>query len=106
LREALGYDETQLIMTFQSRFGPKKWLQPYTDKTLIELAQRGIKHVAVITPAFASDCVETLEEIAIAAGESFYEHNGESLTLIPCLNDSEESIDVLESLTRKVVSGW
>ena len=69
LREKLGMDEDKLPLTFQSRFGPTKWLEPYTDKTVIEMAEQGVKKIAVVTPGFISDCVETLEEIGIALEE-------------------------------------
>ncbi len=76
------------MVTFQSRFGPEEWLQPYTDKTVEKLAQEGVKRIAVINPGFVSDCLETLEEIAGEAGESFHHNGGEKFTHIPCLNDS------------------
>ncbi len=106
LREALGWPKEKLIMTFQSRFGSAEWLQPYTDPTIAELAQKGVKRLAVITPGFASDCVETLEEIAMEAGETFHENGGEKYALIPCLNDSEEGMALIETIVRRELSGW
>ena len=106
LREALGMTEQQLRITFQSRFGPREWLQPYTDKTVEALAQEGVKRIAVITPGFAADCVETLEEIDIGVRESFLEHGGEQFTMVPCLNESEAHIEMLEALAKQVLSGW
>ncbi len=90
-----------IITTFQSRFGPDKWLQPYTDKTLEELPQKGKNNILVICPGFASDCVETLEEIAIEGKESFIEHGGKKFAMIPCLNDDKEHIDLFQSLVEK-----
>ena len=106
LREALGWEKERLITTFQSRFGPEEWLQPYTDVTLAELPKQGIKRVAVITPGFASDCLETLEEIAVRGGETFHEAGGEKYAHIPCLNDSPEGMRVIETLVRRELMGW
>ncbi len=106
LREKLAVDESYLQMTFQSRFGPKKWLEPATNHTLIDLAQKGIKHVAVITPGFAVDCLETLEEMGIQNRELFLQNGGERYDLIPCLNDSENGIGLLAELVRQELGGW
>lgn len=106
LREALGMDETKLIHTFQSRFGKAEWLQPYTDKTIERLGDEGIKRLAVVTPGFASDCVETLEEIAMQGKESFVEHGGKDYALLPCLNDSAEGMQFLASHVRRELQGW
>ena len=84
--------------TFQSRFGPQEWLTPYTDKTLEALPKKGIRNLLVICPGFASDCVETLEEINIQGRESFIENGGKNFDLIPCLNDNEDHIILLEKL--------
>ena len=92
--------------TFQSRFGPEEWLQPYTDKTVEKLAREGIKRIAVINPGFVSDCLETLEEIAGEAGEIFHENGGEHFTHIPCLNDTPDGIKVLETVVRRELQGW
>lgn len=105
LRERLGMSKEQLIVTFQSRFGPEEWIKPYTDKTIQSLAESGVKKIAVITPGFVSDCLETLEEIAVENREYFMEHGGEEYTFIPCLNDSEAGIKVLESVLLKEMSG-
>ena len=86
--------------TFQSRFGPQQWLTPYTDKTLESLPKNGKKKILVLCPGFSSDCVETLEEIAIQGKESFLNNGGENFDIIPCLNDSEDHIDLLEKLTK------
>ena len=84
--------------TFQSRFGPQEWLQPYTDKTFEQLPSEGIKNILVICPGFASDCVETLEEILIQGKESFLNSGGKNFDLIPCLNDNNDHIDLFEKL--------
>lgn len=106
LREKLGMDKDYLITTFQSRFGPEEWLQPYTDKTIEELAQKGHKDIAVFNPGFSADCLETLEEIAGEGEEIFHEHGGENFTHIPCLNDSEGGMKVIETLIRRELGGW
>ena len=95
------FDKIKIQTTFQSRFGPQEWLTPYTDKTLEELPEKGIKNLLVICPGFASDCVETLEEINIQGRESFLEKGGENFDLIPCLNDNSDHIRLLEKLVRK-----
>ena len=95
------FKEIDIKTTFQSRFGPQKWLTPYTDKTLEELPNKGIKNLLVICPGFASDCVETLEEINIQGRETFIANGGKNFDLIPCLNDNNEHIDLLEHIIRK-----
>lgn len=106
LRNRLGWSEDKLKLTFQSRFGKEEWLQPYTDKTIEELAKQGVKNIAVVCPGFSADCVETLEEIALEAGEIFKENGGENFTLIPCLNDSQDSVRVLSGLIKNELRGW
>ena len=91
----------KIITTFQSRFGPEEWLQPYTDKTLEKLPKEGIKKVLVISPGFASDCVETLEEISIQGRNSFEKAGGEKFEFIPCLNDNDDHIALLKNLIEK-----
>jgi ferrochelatase len=90
-------------LTFQSRFGPQEWLTPYTDKTLESLPENGIKNLLVICPGFASDCVETLEEIDIQGREIFLNSGGKNFDLIPCLNDSSDHIDLFEKLVKKYI---
>ena len=97
------YSLIDIQTTFQSRFGPQEWLTPYTDKTLEELPSKGIKNLLVICPGFASDCVETLEEINIQGRESFLTKGGKNFDLIPCLNDSTDHIDLFEDLIRKYI---
>lgn len=106
LAERLGWPRQKLMVTFQSRFGPEEWLQPYTDKTVEALAKKGVKSIAVMNPGFVSDCLETLEEIAGEAGEIFRENGGENFAHIPCLNDSPEGMAVIEHLVRRELSGW
>ncbi|MEM6461734.1 MAG: ferrochelatase [Pseudomonadota bacterium] len=106
VREYLGWDEKKLMTTFQSRFGPEDWLQPYTDETIEQLAKDGVKRLAVINPGFVSDCLETLEEIAVEAGEVFCENGGEQFTHIPCLNDTPEGMRVIETIIRREMKGW
>ena len=106
VREHLGWPEDKLIVTFQSRFGPEEWLQPYTDKTLEKLATDGVKSIAVLTPGFSSDCLETLEEIAGEGREIFGEHGGENFAFIPSLNDSDDGMAVIESIVHRELSGW
>ena len=95
------YKLINIETTFQSRFGPQEWLTPYTDKTLESLPNKGIKNVLVICPGFASDCVETLEEIAIQGKESFLKSGGKKFDMIPCLNDNEDHIKLLKHLINK-----
>ena len=95
------FNDVEIQTTFQSRFGPQEWLKPYTDKTIDELPKKGIKNILVICPGFASDCVETLEEINIQARESFVENGGKNFDLIPCLNDSESHINLLKVLVER-----
>ena len=97
------YSLIDIQTTFQSRFGPQEWLTPYTDKTLESLPKKGIKNLLVICPGFASDCVETLEEINIQGRESFLKSGGENFDLIPCLNDSSDHIDLFEKLVKKYI---
>jgi len=106
LREKLGMDEDKLRLTFQSRFGPTKWLEPYTDKTIIEMAEQGVKKIAVVTPGFISDCVETLEEIGIALEEDFIAAGGTHFSTVPCLNDSDISQNLLQIIAERELAGW
>jgi protoporphyrin/coproporphyrin ferrochelatase len=95
------FSKIEIQTTFQSRFGPQEWLTPYTDKTLETLSAKGIKNLLVICPGFASDCVETLEEINILGRETFLKNGGEKFDFIPCLNDSSEHIKLFENLVKK-----
>lgn len=106
LREKLGMDDTQLKLTFQSRFGPTQWLQPYTDKTVLEMAEAGVKKLAVVTPGFISDCVETLEEIGIELQGDFKQAGGTHFTTVPCLNETKASMELLATLAKRDLAGW
>jgi ferrochelatase len=102
----MGADETFMPMSYQSRLGRAEWLKPYTDETIARLAEEGVKRLAVATPAFAADCLETLEEIAIGGAETFRAHGGEEFTLVPCLNDSPAGMKMLEQLARRALEDW
>ena len=102
----MGWKEGFLISTFQSRFGPEEWLQPYTDETVERLAKEGIKRLAVVNPGFAADCLETLEEIDGEVREEFIDNGGEHFSHIPCLNDSKEGLDLIETIVRRELLGW
>ncbi len=106
LREKLGWPDERLRTVFQSRFGRAEWLQPYTDETLISLAENGVRRLAVIMPGFSVDCLETLEEIAIRGAETFRQHGGENFATIPCLNDSGGGMEMIETVVRNELSGW
>lgn len=106
LREAMGWSEDLAPLAFQSKFGREKWLEPATEKTVSEAAQNGAKNLAVIMPGFVADCIETLEEIDIGVRETFLAHGGENFAAIPCLNDSPEMSDLLESIFRREAAGW
>jgi ferrochelatase len=106
LRAQLGLDETKLMMSFQSRFGRAQWLEPYTIATVRALARKGVKNLAVITPGFAADCLETLEEIKVENARMFMRHGGENFAAIPCLNDSEAGMLMLWRLAIRELKGW
>ncbi len=106
LRAQLSLGEDKLMMTFQSRFGRAKWLEPATDRTVKALAKRGIKRIVVITPGFSADCLETLEEIAVENARIFRRHGGEKFAAIPCLNDSAPGMLVIWQLVLRELKGW
>ncbi len=106
LREKLGLDEHQFMMTFQSRFGSAEWLKPYTIDTVAGLPAKGVKNLAVITPGFAADCLETLEEIAMENAHVFKSAGGENFAHIPCLNDSERGMAVIRDIAQRELQGW
>ena len=97
------FKDIKIITTFQSRFGPEAWLKPYTDKTLESLPKEGKKNILVICPGFSSDCVETLEEISIQGKETFLKSGGANFDVVPCLNDNDDHINLLEKLTKKIL---
>jgi len=106
LREQLNLGEQKLMMTYQSRFGRARWLQPYTAKTVKALAKRGMKNLVVITPGFSADCLETLEEIAVENAHIFKRYGGENFAAIPCLNDSEAGMLMISQLAIRELKGW
>ena len=106
LRARLKLDEKKFRLTFQSRFGRAEWLTPYTDETVRALAQSGVKNIAVVTPGFSADCLETLEEIAVENAEIFRRAGGERFAAIPCLNDSERGIRLIRGLVERELAGW
>jgi ferrochelatase len=103
LSEALG---REVDVAFQSRFGRARWLEPASDASLAGYPQHGIRSVAVAAPGFSADCLETLEELGMRARETFLRAGGENFALLDCLNDSPESIDMLERLIERELAGW
>lgn len=106
LAAALELADDQWVLCFQSRLGPKEWLQPYADKMLEQLPGKGVKKVDVICPGFSVDCLETLEEVAMENRDIFLEAGGEEYHYIPCLNDSPQHIEFLAQLARRYLGGW
>lgn len=106
LARRLGLTDDQYLVTFQSRFGPAEWLQPYTEPTLIKLAESGVKRVDVVCPGFLADCLETLEEISIECRDAFMSAGGQQFRYIPCLNDDPQWIEGLASLVLAHLQGW
>jgi len=106
LRAQLGLDEDKLMMTFQSRFGRARWLEPYTIQTVKALAKKGVKNLVVLTPGFSADCLETLEEIAVENAHVFKRYGGENFVAIPCLNDSEAGMLMIWQLAMRELKGW
>ena len=104
--EKLNLNEKSYNIAFQSRFGSDKWLEPYIDKLLIDEANRGTKHIQVISPGFAVDCLETLEEISIQYHELFIQNGGEKFEYIPCLNDGDDQINLLQSIIKNSLENW
>ena len=106
LAERLGLSKADYIVTFQSRFGKAKWLEPYTEPTAKSLAEEGIKSIDIMCPGFTSDCLETLEEISMEVRETFMHAGGEEFNYIPCLNDSGAWINALANLAQENMQGW
>jgi ferrochelatase len=106
LRQKLKMDEERLVMTFQSRFGKAEWVKPYTDATVERLAKEGVKNLAVMTPGFAADCLETLEEIGMENAEIFRRAGGEDFVAIPCLNDGAGGMAVIRDIVTRELKGW
>ena len=106
LKERLGWNDTQIKTTFQSKFGPEEWLQPYTVEEVARQAKAGNKNIAVCAPAFSADCIETLEEINEEIKESFEHAGGEKFTYISCLNDEDSHISALSNVIEENLKGW
>ncbi len=106
LRTALDLPEEKLRLSFQSRFGPAKWIMPYTSDMVSELAASGVKNLAIVAPGFSADCLETIEELGVEIGDLFLEKGGKNFARLPCLNDSPEGMDLLETLSRRELAGW
>ena len=102
----LGLDDSKFMLTFQSRFGSAEWLQPYTAVTVKALAEGGMKNLAIVTPGFTADCLETLEEIAGENAEIFHHAGGKNFAAIPCLNDSEAGMAVIAHVVLRELKGW
>lgn len=106
LQEKLGWQEGEIAVTFQSQFGPEEWLRPYTVEEVARLAQAGTRNLAIMAPAFSTDCLETLEEIQEEIKDSFMQAGGESFTYIPCLNASSDHIDMMAEIALQELQGW
>ncbi|MBF9234746.1 ferrochelatase [Microvirga alba] len=106
MREAFGWPADKFRLSFQSRFGPDEWLQPYTDKTVQALAESGVKRMAIVAPGFSADCLETLEELDVENREIFMHHGGEQFAYLPCLNDSEDGMRVIRHIAERELQGW
>lgn len=106
LREELDWPAEKYTVSFQSRFGSEPWLQPYTDKMLEHLGEHGTTSLAIMAPGFASDCLETLEELAMEGEEIFHEAGGTDFQYVPCLNDSAPGIALIETIARENLAGW
>ena len=106
LREAMGLSERQLRLSFQSRFGRAKWIEPFTANVVAELVRDGVKRLVVVTPGFSADCLETIEEIGVETRDAFLQAGGDKFARIPCLNSGEEGMRLLETLARRELAGW
>ncbi len=106
IRKALGLSESEAPIVFQSRFGKAEWLQPYAQETVEGLPAAGVKNLLMISPGFSSDCVETLEELAIGLKETFIEHGGKNFAVVPCLNATKLSVALLSEIARNELKGW
>ena len=102
----LGWNESNWLTTFQSRFGNDIWLQPYTDETVKRLAREGVRRLALVAPGFTADCLETLEELDVENRHYFMENGGEKYAYLPALNDDAEGMAVIENVVRRELQGW
>jgi len=106
LCERLGMSPERLRLAFQSRFGRAQWMEPYTSDVVTELAAAGVKRIAVVAPGFAADCLETIEELGVEIRDLFLEKGGEKFARLPCLNDSDEGMALIETLAKRELAGW
>lgn len=106
LCEKLGMSPERLRLAFQSRFGRARWIEPYTSDVVTELAGAGVKRIAVVAPGFSADCLETIEELGVEIRDLFLEKGGEKFARLPCLNDSDESMRLIEILAKRELAGW
>lgn len=106
LREALGMPAEKLRLSFQSRFGRAKWIEPYTSDVVADLAASGVRRIAIFAPGFSADCLETIEELGVEIRDLFLEKGGEKFARLPCLNDSAEGMRLIETLARREIAGW
>jgi len=106
LREALGMSEERWRLAFQSRFGRAKWIEPYTCDVVTALARQGVERLAIVAPGFSADCLETIEELGVDIRDLFLEHGGKKFARVPCLNDSEAGMRLVETIARRELSGW
>jgi ferrochelatase len=106
LREAFGWPEDRFKMSFQSRFGPEEWLQPYTDETVKNLARSGVTRMAIVAPGFSADCLETLEELDVENRGFFTENGGQDFAYLPCLNAGPEGMRVIRGVVARELQGW
>ncbi len=106
LRAAMGMSANEFRVSFQSRFGPAEWLQPYTDETIKGMARAGVTSMAVVAPGFAADCLETIEELGEENRHYFLENGGQRFAALPCLNDSDAGMLVIEDVVRRELAGW
>ena len=106
VREQMGLSDEIAMTTFQSRFGPQEWLQPYTDKTVEKLAKDKVEHLQIVAPGFSADCLETIEELDGENREIFEEHGGKKFSYIPCLNDQSDHINLIGALIKNELQGW
>ncbi|HYQ84866.1 MAG TPA: ferrochelatase, partial [Rubrobacter sp.] len=106
MRERFGWPEERFRMSFQSRFGPDEWLKPYTDETVRALAEGGVRRLAIVAPGFSADCLETLEELDGENREIFMHHGGEQFAYLPCLNDGDDGMRVINHVVERELQGW
>ena len=106
IKEKLSLNDNEILTTFQSRLGPSEWLTPYTDETIISLAKNNLKNMDIFSPGFASDCLETIEELGIENKENFLKNGGKNYNLIPCLNDSQYFISAISDIILENTAHW